>query len=118
MVAHSLGAITALRVLASLAEPWQLGGLVPVAGFIEPLDALPELDRYLATGVDVELLAPNIRKRTVIRSETDPFVPPAAADELARRLHAQLQVHPEAGYLMAEDGVTRFPAVLHLIRSP
>ncbi|WP_240719868.1 alpha/beta hydrolase [Pseudarthrobacter sp. NamB4] len=88
MVAHSLGAITALRVLAALPEPWQLGGLVLVAGFIEPLDALPELDQYLATGVDVERVAGSIRKRTVIRSETDPFVPPAATNDLARRLQA------------------------------
>jgi serine hydrolase len=118
VVAHSLGAITALRFLAALAEPWQLGGLVLVAGFVEPLDALPELDQYLATGVDVERLAGSIRKRTVIRSETDPFVPAAASDELARRLDARLQVHPEAGHFMAEDGVTSFPAVFDLIRSP
>lgn len=117
MVAHSLGAITALRVLAALPEPWQLGGLVLVAGFIEPLAALPELDRYLATDVDVERLARSIRKRTVIRSETDPFVPSAASDHLARRLDARLQVHPEAGHFMAEDGVTSFPAVLDLILS-
>lgn len=118
IVAHSLGAITALRVLAALPDPWQLGGLVLVAGFVEPLDALPELDRYLSAGVDVERLAGSIRKRTVIRSETDPYVPSTASDDLARRLNAQLQVHPEAGHFMAEDGVTTFPAVLDLIQSP
>lgn len=117
IVAHSLGAITAIRVLAALPEPWELGGLVLVAGFVEPLEALPELDRYLSDGVDVERLAKSIRKRTVIRSETDPFVPPAVSDDLARRLGAQLQVHPEAGHFMAEDGVTEFPAVLDILRS-
>jgi hypothetical protein len=117
IVAHSLGAITALRVLAALPQPWHLGGLILVAGFIEPLEALPELDRYLTADVHVERLARSIRARTVIRSETDPFVPPAASDHLARRLEAQLQVHPEAGHFMAEDGVTSFPAVLNLILS-
>ena len=117
IVAHSLGAITALRVLAGLSEVWELGGIVLVAGFVEPLESLPELDRYLSTGVDVERLAQSIRSRTVIRSETDPFVPPAASDELAKRLDAQVQVHPEAGHFMAKDGVTRFPAVLDLLRS-
>ena len=117
MVAHSLGAITALRVLAALPQPWHLGGLILVAGFIEPLEALPELDRYLATDVEVERLARSIRTRTVIRSDTDPFVPPAASDHLARRLDAQLQIHPEAGHFMAEDGVTSFPAVIDLILS-
>ncbi len=118
VVAHSLGGITALRVLASLPEPWELGGLVLVAGFVEPLPALPELDRYLADDVDVERLARNIRKRTVIRSDTDPYVPPAASDGLAKRLEAQLQVHAEAGHFMAEDGMTAFPALLDLLRLP
>jgi predicted alpha/beta hydrolase family esterase len=118
VVAHSLGAITALRVLASLPEPWELGCLVLVAGFVKQLDALPELDRYLATDVDVERLAKSIGKRTIIRSDTDPFVPPAASDDLAKRLDAQLQIHPEAGHFMAEDGVTEFPALLNLLRSP
>ncbi|MET3206240.1 UNVERIFIED_ORG: putative alpha/beta hydrolase family esterase [Arthrobacter sp. UYEF13] len=117
IVAHSLGAVTTLRVLAALPEPWELGSLVLVAGFTEPLDALPELDGYLATDVDVERLARSIAERTVIRSETDPFVPPAASDDLARRLDAQLQVHPGAGNFMTEDGVTRVPAVLDLLRS-
>ncbi|TLM82023.1 alpha/beta hydrolase [Pseudarthrobacter sp. NamE5] len=118
IVAHSLGAVTALRVLAALPEPWELGGLVMVAGFVKPLEALPELDRYLASDVNVERLAQSIRKRTVIRSETDPYVPPAASDDLAKRLGARLQVHPEAGHFMAKDGVTSFPAVLDLLRSP
>ncbi|MDT0168672.1 alpha/beta hydrolase [Pseudarthrobacter sp. BRE9] len=117
VVAHSLGVVTALRVLAALPKPWELGGLVLVAGFMEPLEALPELDGFLATDVDVEGIATRIRERTVIRSDTDPFVPPAASDDLARRLDAQLQVHPGAGHFMADDGVTRLPALLDLIRT-
>lgn len=117
VVAHSLGVVTALRVLAALPEPWELGGIVLVAGFTDPLEALPELDGFLATDVDVERVATNVRVRTVIRSDTDPFVPSAASDDLARRLNARLQVHPGAGHFMAEDGVTRFPALLDVIRS-
>jgi predicted alpha/beta hydrolase family esterase len=116
VVAHSLGAVTALRVLATLPEPWELGGLVLVAGFAEPLEALPELDGFLAPDVDVERVAGSIRERTVIRSDTDPFVPQAASDDLARRLGARLQVHPGAGHFMADDGVTRLPVLLDLIR--
>lgn len=118
VVAHSLGAVTALRVLAALQGPWELGGLVLVAGFTEQLDALPQLDSYLATDVDVERVAKRVHQRTVIRSETDPFVPPAASDDLAKRLDARLQVYPGAGHFMTEDGVTALPAVLDLLRSP
>jgi len=117
VVAHSLGVVTALRVLAALPEPWELGGLVLVAGFTEPLEALPQLDGFLAADVDIERVAAGIAERTVIRSESDPFVPPAASDDLAGRLHARLQVYPGAGHFMAEDGVTRFPALLDVIQS-
>jgi len=117
VVAHSLGVVTVLRVLAALPEPWELGGLVLVAGFTEPLEALPELDGFLATDVDVERVATSIGERTVLRSETDPFVPPEASDDLARRLGARLQVHPRAGHFMTEDGVTSLPALLDLLLS-
>jgi uncharacterized protein len=116
VVAHSLGAVTALRVLATLSEPWELGNLVLVAGFTEPLEALPELNGFLATDVDVERVASRIQERTVLRSDTDPFVPPEASDDLARRLGARLQVHPRAGHFMSDDGVTRLPALLDVIR--
>jgi predicted alpha/beta hydrolase family esterase len=117
VVAHSLGVVTVLRVLAALEEPWELGGLVLVAGFTEPLEALPELDGFLATEVEVERVATSIGDRTVIRSDTDPFVPPAASDDLARRLNARLQVHPGAGHFMTDDGVTSLPTLLDLILS-
>jgi len=117
VVAHSLGVVTVLRVLAALPERWELGGLVLVAGFTEPLEALPELNDFLATDVDVERVATCIGQRTVLRSDTDPFVPPGASDDLAKRLDARLQVHPGAGHFMADDGVTRLPALLDVIRS-
>ena len=117
VVAHSLGAVTALRVLAALPEPWELGALVLVAGFTKPLEALRELDGFLAAEVDVERVATSIGRRTVLRSDTDPFVPPAASDDLARRLGAGLQVHQGAGHFMTEDGVTSLPALLDLILS-
>jgi serine hydrolase len=104
-------------VLAGLPEPWDLGRLVLVAGFTKQLEALPELNSYLATDVDAERVAGSIAERTVIRSDADPFLPPAVSDDLAKRLDAQLQVRPGAGHFMAEDGVTTLPAVLDLLRS-
>jgi uncharacterized protein len=100
IVAHCLGEVTVLRVLATLPEPWELSGLVLVAGFTEPLEALPELDGFLETDVDDERVARSIGDRTVIRSDMDPSVQPAASDVLARRLNARLQVHPGAGHFI------------------
>ncbi|TFD49581.1 serine hydrolase family protein [Cryobacterium frigoriphilum] len=116
VVTHSLGGITALRVLAAITGEWRLGGLVLVAGFTGPLAALPTLDEYLTADVDVERLAPNIGVRVLIRSDNDVFVPPLASEQLAHRLDAEIAIQPGAGHFLAEDGVTALPLVLDVLR--
>lgn len=115
IVAHSLGAITVLRALAALTEPWQLGGVVLVSGFTGALKSLPVLDEYLSTDIDAERIAKNIGVRAVVRSDADAFVPAAASDELARRLTAELHIQPGAGHFLTEDGVHDLPLVLDLL---
>jgi uncharacterized protein len=78
---------------------------------------LPELNGFLATDAAGERVVTSIGNRTVIRSDTDPFVPPGASDDLAKRLDAGLQAHPGAGHFMTEDGVTSLRALLDLILS-
>ena len=116
VVAHSLGAITALRVLESLPQPWRLGGLILISGFTGPLDSLPVLDDYLAHDIDAKRVASTINARYMIRSDADPYVPPIASDELAARLDAIVQVQSAAGHFLAEDGVTVLPEVFELLR--
>lgn len=119
IVAHSLGAITALRMLGACPEPWELGGLVLVSGFDEVLESLPILDDYLAAaGIDAEGIAGNVGALKMIRSDADPFVPPAASDRLAGRLGAQVYVQPDASHFLAEDGITSLPLVLELLHRP
>jgi predicted alpha/beta hydrolase family esterase len=115
IVAHSLGCITALRVLASLTGPWRLGGAVFVAGFTGPLVALPVLDGYLADDVDVGRVAKNVSVRIVVRSDCDAYVPAAATDSLAERLGAELRVQRDAGHFLAENGVTEFPLLVDML---
>ncbi|WP_307073515.1 RBBP9/YdeN family alpha/beta hydrolase [Arthrobacter pascens] len=116
VVAHSLGGITVLRALATLTEPWQLGGLVLVSGFTGALKSLPVLDEYLSTDVDAERIAKNIGVRAMVRSDADAFVPAAASDELAQRLNAELHIRPGAGHFLTEDGVSALSIVLDLLR--
>jgi predicted alpha/beta hydrolase family esterase len=118
VVAHSLGGITTLRVLAALDQPWQLGGLILVSGFTGRLTALPLLDDYLDTDVDAEQLSQHITTRHMIRSDDDPIVPPSASDKLARRLQADLHVISEAGHFLGDDGFTTLPALLPLLPPP
>ena len=115
IVTHSLGGITALRVLAALPDGWRLGGLVLVAGFTGRLSGLPELDGYLAEGVHVERLVGGIRVRAMIRSDDDTQVPPAASDELARRLDAGIHVQEGAGHFLATEGITTLPLITRIL---
>ncbi|MEV8016048.1 alpha/beta hydrolase [Streptomyces sp. NPDC086554] len=106
VVAHSLGCLTVLRHLRSLTEPWQLGTLVLVAGFVDRLPALPDLDAYIGDGCDVAGLGGRIGRLTVIRSDADPYVPVGHTDRLAGLLGTSADVVPGAGHFLASDGVT------------
>lgn len=115
VVAHSLGCISAVRALAALPEPWELGGLVLVAGFTGRLAGLPELDEYLADDVETGTVRARTRTRVVLRSDADPYVPAASTDALADRLGAKLHVVPGAGHFMADDGVSALELVRDVV---
>lgn len=112
VVAHSLGCLSVLRHLHSLAGPWQLGTLVLVAGFVEPLPELPELEVFIGDGLDVAGFGAHLDQVVVLRSDNDPFVPAGHTDRLARALGTSAQCVPGAGHFMAADGFTSFPLIL------
>lgn len=112
LVAHSLGCVTALRHLCSLAGPWRLGALVLVSGFVDPLPALPALDAHVGRPLDLAGLRDHVDRLTLLRSDADPYVPPGHTDRLAGLLGTSAQVIPGAGHFLASDGVTSLPAAL------
>lgn len=118
VVAHSLGCLTVLRALGSLAGPWRLGTLVLVAGFLDPLPALPGLDGFIADGTPVDGLVEHLDRLVVLRSDRDEFVPTAHTDRLAALLGTKAQVVEGAGHFLADDGATEVPAILDAARSP
>ncbi|WP_018657368.1 RBBP9/YdeN family alpha/beta hydrolase [Actinomadura flavalba] len=109
IVAHSLGALTVLRHLAALDGPWRLGALVLVAGFVDRLPGLPELDAYIGDGADVTGIAGHVDRVTVLRSDADAIVPAGHTDRLAGLLGVASQVVPGAGHFLGDEGVTRLP---------
>lgn len=115
VIAHSLGCITALRHLSSLSEPWRVGALVLVAGFVDKLPALPELDGFIEKGVNLAGIRERVGSLTIIRSDEDPYVPIGHTDRLARLLDTSPVVVPGAGHFLAADGVTSLPLVLEAI---
>ncbi|MCM6774280.1 alpha/beta hydrolase [Nocardia sp. CDC159] len=112
LVTHSLGTITALRFLATLRTDWRLGGLVAVSGFLGTLDSLPDLDDYLSDSLDIAALVPHITARTMIVSDDDAIVPPAASRALATALSAETIVVPGGGHFVADEGFTKLPEAL------
>jgi len=117
VVAHSLGCLAVLRALGSLEGPWRLGVLVLVAGFLDPLPALPGLDGFIAGGSEVAGLAEHIDRLVVLRSDRDDFVPTAHTDRLAALLGTRARIVEGAGHFLADDGVTALPAVHDAVRS-
>ncbi|MFI5708416.1 RBBP9/YdeN family alpha/beta hydrolase [Kribbella sp. NPDC051620] len=112
IIAHSLGCLTVLRHLATLTTPWRLGNLVLVAGFLNPLPALPELDPYIADGCPLDGITPNVDHLTIIRSDTDPYVPAPHTDRLAALLQTTPKIIPAAGHFLTTDGFTTLPQAL------
>lgn len=89
LIGHSLGCLSLLRYLGSAEGWWSLGGLVLVAGFVEKLPELPELDAFIGHGVDASMLGSRIRHAVVIRSDNDAIVPPERSIRLAQALNAR-----------------------------
>ncbi|WP_188552130.1 RBBP9/YdeN family alpha/beta hydrolase [Sediminivirga luteola] len=116
VIAHSLGCLAVLRYLSSLRTDWNLGGLVLVSGFTRKLPALPELDGFITSGLDVSTVRQRVQKIPVLRSDNDGLVPSAFSDELATLLGVKAHVQSGAGHFLAEDGVTELPRLLDWIQ--
>jgi predicted alpha/beta hydrolase family esterase len=100
IIAHSLGCLTVLRHLTSLPSPWRVGTLILVAGFVDSLPALPELDAYIANGCPLDGIGANVRQLTLIRSDADPYVPAPHTDRLATLLGTTPKIIPAAGHFL------------------
>ncbi|GAB2728365.1 RBBP9/YdeN family alpha/beta hydrolase [Nocardia thraciensis] len=116
LVTHSLGVITALRYLSGLESGWRLGGFVGVAGFLGRLSVVPEIDNYLADSPDVASVVPHIDIRTMIYSDNDEVVPPAASRALATLLAAEHIEIPGGGHFLADEGFTELPQALAAVQ--
>lgn len=112
VVAHSLGCVAVLRHLARRQDRWRLASLVLVAGFLDPVPGLPQLDRFVRDIGDLTGITDRIGTVTVLRSDDDPSVPRDHTDRLARTLDVTPVEVRGAGHFTTEDGMTRLPQVL------
>lgn len=110
VVAHSLGCLTLLRRLSD--APWPLDRAVLVAGFLDLLPALPQLDHFIdatAAGLRISTVRAHVRAVSVLRSDDDALVPTSHTDRLASLFGVSPTVVVGAGHFLADEGVTELP---------
>ncbi|RWZ67945.1 serine hydrolase family protein [Labedella populi] len=115
LLGHSLGCVTLLHVLNRLEQPWRLGGLVLVSGFVDRLPNLPKLDRFTEEPLDLDRVRRNTTARHVLRSDDDETVAPDITDRLAMLLDAPVTIVPGGGHFVDRQGHRSLPAVLPIL---
>lgn len=115
LIGHSLGCVTLLHVLNRRADPWRLGGLVLVAGFVDPLPNLPALDPFTAEPLDLQRIRRDSAVRHVLRSDDDDVVAAPSTERMAELLDASVTVVPGAGHFVDRQGVRELPALLPIL---
>ena len=108
-VAHSLGCITTLRYLQTVAAP--IGGVVLVSGFDQPIPDFSFLDEFTATPPNYKLLSRTIPNRAVVSAIDDPIVPHEFSRSFAERFDAVFYETKTGRHYLDVDGVTTLPIV-------
>lgn len=111
LVGHSLGVITILRYLESLAPGQKIGGAVLVSGFAESIH-IPVLENFTDGEVDFAKIKSACPKFAVFHSDNDPVVPLQRAFTLHEKLHAKLVIIDQMGHLDEGSGNCEFPELL------
>ena len=120
-VGHSIGCLTILHYLESLAKGAKIGGVIFVAGWfrLSP-EAMPSAKEqtiaqpWLASDLDLDKVAKHSEKFVAILSDNDPYVPFAENKKIFDRF-AEVIVQRNKGHYDEESGVHEVPEVLKLV---
>jgi len=115
VIAHSLGSVSLLKYLQTRKSNQQIGGMVLVSGFVDPLPTLPQLDNFIEGNIDFKRIIDVVPARVVIGSPQDPIVPFSLTKNLAHNLDARLYSIDDAGHFLADDGYVRFPQLYDVL---
>jgi hypothetical protein len=113
MVAHSLGATTALDLI----ENTPVKTLISVSGFAYDYGA--ELNSYFMKEktIDFEKVNRNLKQTFVIYGDNDPYLPQEVLRSLADNLKVEPEVIPGGGHLNTDSGYKTFPRLLEIIKN-
>ncbi|MDQ5938347.1 MAG: serine hydrolase [Patescibacteria group bacterium] len=116
-VCHSLGNITILRYLESLAVEKKIGGVVMVAGFCSNL-GYKELASFFPNQgwLDWDKIKSHCDKFVAIHSDNDPFVSTHYGEELFQKyLGAKYILEHDKKHFGDNDNITELPSALEAI---
>lgn len=113
IVAHSLGCLASFNLMEVQGK--EIEGLLLVAGFINE-SPLPELNHFVSTTTDAELIRKLARHRVAIAAKDDAIVPYEMTVEMSKKLDAELITLANGNHLMASDGFVAFPLVLDILK--
>lgn len=108
LVGHSLGNAAMLRYLTALDGEWNLGGIVTVAGFGEPLADRPATAAFVA-GLDLPLVGSRVARAHSFISCDDPVVPVDVSERFAAGLGSEVHFDDAFGHYRDRDGVAIVP---------
>jgi len=115
LIGHSVGCITILRYLESLASEQKIGGAILVAGFVDNL-GFEELKNFFLTDVPLEKIKDKAKYFIVIHSDDDPYVSLKHGDIFKEKLGAKLIIKHKAkhfsGPVDKEDSCLELPDVV------
>jgi predicted alpha/beta hydrolase family esterase len=111
LVGHSLGCIVILRYLESLKDNTQVGGVILVSGFAEPIH-LTELNKFFEPKLNDDRIRSVAKNILAINSDNDRHVPLWQGEKIAERFKARLIVLHDAGHINQGSGFKELPIVL------
>lgn len=104
LIGHSVGCMTVLRYLESLAPGQKVGGVVLVAGYTYDL-GFEELKNFLTTPIPFDQIKERANHFVAIHSDNDQYVPLASADVFRERLGAEIIIkHAMNHFAGPQDG--------------
>lgn len=110
-VAHSLGCIALLNYLNQLNHNTNIGGMILVSGFNQPVPNRLLLDSFVNQDIDIKTIVNMTQHRVMIASEDDPIVPFILSQQLSDDLSAMLIAVEQGGHFLGREGFTRLPIV-------
>ena len=117
-VSHSLGCVTVLRFIESLAEGQKIGGAVLVGGFGHNLayeGYKGELSSFFKKEIDWNRIKNHCSKFVAIHSDNDPFVPLKHNQLFVEKLGAESIIEHNKLHFSGDDGINELPSALEAI---